>query len=318
MSTCDECGKQENMPYHCRHCGGTFCAEHRLPENHDCPGLDSWNDPGGVFDSGFDDSVSTSSSSSSDGLAARLGINTGPGSIFSYFRGNMTYVFLGLMWITFFAQQVFLNFVVGLDRFGRVEDPEMFRLYESIFILSAEHPEYVWTWFTSIFSHSTATLWHIAGNSIWIFFFGRIVEKYIGSRDFTLLFLASGALAGLGQIVIGIIEGTGGGVLGASGAGLAIGGVLVVLNPNLRVFIWGILPMPMWAIVGFYAALSAFGLLGVGVSNVANVAHLVGLAIGIVYGQRVKNKISTPGTLRFGGGGPGGPGGPGGRRRGPF
>ena len=39
MSRCDECGKQENMPYQCRHCGGTYCAEHRLPENHECPNL---------------------------------------------------------------------------------------------------------------------------------------------------------------------------------------------------------------------------------------------------------------------------------------
>ena len=36
MATCDECGKHENMPYQCRRCGDTFCAEHRLPENHDC------------------------------------------------------------------------------------------------------------------------------------------------------------------------------------------------------------------------------------------------------------------------------------------
>jgi predicted nucleic acid binding AN1-type Zn finger protein len=57
MSTCDECGRQENMPYQCRHCGGTFCAEHRLPENHGCPGLDDWGEPDRVFDSGFDDSV---------------------------------------------------------------------------------------------------------------------------------------------------------------------------------------------------------------------------------------------------------------------
>jgi len=57
MARCDECGVDENMPYQCHRCGQTFCADHRLPENHDCPGLNDWNDPGGVFDSGFDDSV---------------------------------------------------------------------------------------------------------------------------------------------------------------------------------------------------------------------------------------------------------------------
>jgi len=35
--SCRICGKVEPLPYRCRYCGGTFCAEHRLPENHNCP-----------------------------------------------------------------------------------------------------------------------------------------------------------------------------------------------------------------------------------------------------------------------------------------
>lgn len=27
------------MPYTCRHCGGEFCSDHRLPESHDCVSL---------------------------------------------------------------------------------------------------------------------------------------------------------------------------------------------------------------------------------------------------------------------------------------
>ncbi|MFB6309485.1 MAG: AN1-type zinc finger domain-containing protein, partial [Haloarculaceae archaeon] len=102
MANCDECGKSESMPYQCRHCGGTFCSEHRLPESHDCPGLDDWGDPGGVFDSGFDDSVTTDQPRQ-EGWRDRLpSLDTGRGGVFGYFRGNMTYVFLGVMWITFF------------------------------------------------------------------------------------------------------------------------------------------------------------------------------------------------------------------------
>lgn len=36
---CEVCGKDVLMPFKCRYCGGYFCAEHRLPEKHDCPGL---------------------------------------------------------------------------------------------------------------------------------------------------------------------------------------------------------------------------------------------------------------------------------------
>lgn len=89
MAKCDVCGKDENMPYNCRHCGGTYCADHRLPENHNCTGLENWNDPQGVFDSGFDDGVSSSGNTSrASSLTDKLPIDTGPGGPLAYFRGT--------------------------------------------------------------------------------------------------------------------------------------------------------------------------------------------------------------------------------------
>jgi hypothetical protein len=38
MPVCDQCG-QADVSQDCSYCGDTFCREHRLPENHDCPGL---------------------------------------------------------------------------------------------------------------------------------------------------------------------------------------------------------------------------------------------------------------------------------------
>ena len=37
---CEKCGKEVALPFRCPYCGGYFCAEHRLPENHDCPRMD--------------------------------------------------------------------------------------------------------------------------------------------------------------------------------------------------------------------------------------------------------------------------------------
>ena len=37
-SQCEICGKEELIPFKCKYCGGFFCAEHRLPENHYCAG----------------------------------------------------------------------------------------------------------------------------------------------------------------------------------------------------------------------------------------------------------------------------------------
>jgi len=36
MVQCEVCGKQVDLPFRCNYCGGLFCAEHRLPESHQC------------------------------------------------------------------------------------------------------------------------------------------------------------------------------------------------------------------------------------------------------------------------------------------
>ncbi len=39
MALCSYCEKPEVMPFKCKFCGEMFCADHRLPENHECLGL---------------------------------------------------------------------------------------------------------------------------------------------------------------------------------------------------------------------------------------------------------------------------------------
>ncbi|TFF94624.1 MAG: hypothetical protein EU543_00775 [Promethearchaeota archaeon] len=37
MPFCEYCGKEIGfLPFQCKYCGGVFCKEHRLPENHEC------------------------------------------------------------------------------------------------------------------------------------------------------------------------------------------------------------------------------------------------------------------------------------------
>ena len=300
MAKCDACGKDENLPYQCRRCGRTFCGEHRLPENHDCPGLNDWNDPSGVFESDFDDSVEKRGSRSK-GLVDRVTSTGGP---LGYFRGNMSYLFLGLMWVTFALQLLFQ--LLGLSP----------SLYRAVFVLSPGNIENVWTWITSIFAHGGFT--HIAFNSIALYFFGPVVERYLNTRRFTALFFGAGVLAGLAQVGTTLLtEGAAGpGVVGASGAIMGVLGVLTVLNPNLKVYLYFIIPMPLWVLTFGFAAFSlvaGFGAAnGVGAlgGNVAHFAHLVGLLVGLAYGGRVKGRVGVPKSLQFGGGG-GGAGGPG-------
>ncbi|MFW6004111.1 MAG: rhomboid family intramembrane serine protease [Halodesulfurarchaeum sp.] len=304
MARCDYCGQEEGMPYQCRMCGGTFCSTHRLPENHDCPGLDQWEDPGGVFDSGFDAGGSgagrTRTRSSSRRFLSKLGLSTGPGGIGGYFRRNMTYVFLAIIWLVFPLEFVVL--VVGDS------------LFTQIFTLNMDNIIYVYPWFTSIFSHSPYGFMHILFNSIVLYFFGPLVERKVGSKNFALLFVGSGVVAGLAQVLVAAAMGGAAPVLGASGAIMALMGVLTVLNPNLRIYIYFILPMPLWVATALFAAYSVFmsSLGGIGAGGVAQLAHLAGLGIGLLYGLYLKQRgTRAPEQLQIGGGGPPG----GGRRR---
>ena len=318
MAKCAQCGREESMPYTCRYCGGTFCSDHRLPENHACPGLENWNDPKGVFDSGFDDSVRRPEGRGSI-LEQVPGIGGGPsitrrGGLLGYFRGNVAYTFLALMWMTFLLQWVTILVGGGAG-------PNS--LHETLFVLHPAHLEYVWTWVTSIFAHSPVNFFHIVGNSIVLYFFGPVLERRIGSKAFAALFLVAGVVAGLAQTGIVAIQPllfggpavtvyNSGGVLGASGAILAILGTLTVLNPNLTVYLYFLLPVPLWVITIGYAVLSVIGVfstVNVLGGNVAHLAHLAGLAIGLVYGEYSRRHgAQGPNLLRFGAGpGPGGP-----------
>lgn len=38
---CEKCQKEVFLPFKCPYCGGYYCSDHRLPENHDCEQLDA-------------------------------------------------------------------------------------------------------------------------------------------------------------------------------------------------------------------------------------------------------------------------------------
>jgi membrane associated rhomboid family serine protease len=274
--------------------------------------LNEWNDPSGVFESDFDDSVNDRGRRStgvldrvtSTGVLDRVTSTGGP---LGYFRGNMSYLFLGIMWITLALQYFVFPFLLGFGPRSEV--------WQALFVLRPGHIEYVWTWFTSVFAHGGFT--HIAFNSIALYFFGPVVERYLDSKRFTALFFAAGILAGLAQVGTTLLTTGpfGPGVVGASGAIMGVLGVLTVLNPNLKVYLYFIIPMPLWVLTFGFAAFSlvaGFGAAnGVGAlgGNVAHFAHLAGLVVGLAYGARVKDRVGVPQSLQFGGGG--GAGGPG-------
>ncbi|GAD51746.1 rhomboid family serine protease [Halarchaeum acidiphilum MH1-52-1] len=280
------------MPYRCRFCGGTFCEEHRLPESHDCPGLDGWDDPAGVFGP---EETGREEKSRVGRAVESVGATGGP---LGYLRGNVTYVFLGLMVVV-----TALEYVVPALGLSPVSTG-------NLFTLNSTNVLWVYPWFTSIFAHSGFP--HLFFNGLVLYFFGPPVERRMGSGKFAVLFLAAGAIAGLAQVLAAAAMGQFAAVLGASGAIMAVMGVLTVLNPSLRVYLYFILPVPLWLFTLGFALYSVFVATtgGIGSGHVAQIAHLAGLAVGLLYGAYLKSQGGrAPEELTLGGGG--GPGGPG-------
>jgi len=155
-----------------------------------------------------------------------------------------------------------------------------------------------WTLLTSMFMHANFT--HIFVNMVSLFFIGNFVEKLIGRKRLFWLYLLAGLVAGLFFVILSHFFGNtdlGARIfgspevfaVGASGAIFALGGLLAVLTPKLRVYVFFIIPMQMWfamivlLVVMWAASVGADLPLG-------NTAHLGGLLVGVVYAIYLKRK----------------------------
>lgn len=137
-----------------------------------------------------------------------------------------------------------------------------------------------WTLITSMFLHSPTNTLHILFNMLLLYFFGPIVESRIGTRRFLGLYFGAGIIAALFASFFYTAA------LGASGALMGIMGVAVMLMPNMRVLLWGVVPMTLRNLAILFVVIDIFNTFAA--TNIATVAHFAGLASGLVYGYYLK------------------------------
>ena len=140
-------------------------------------------------------------------------------------------------------------------------------------LVSADVLTRPWILVTSIFLHGDIA--HLLYNMLGLGLFGMILESIVGKKRFLVIFFAGGLLAGIGTSFLYSAA------LGASGALMAVLGVLAALRPHMQVFV-SFIPMPMWVAAGFWAAGDFIGLFVP--TGVANLAHLIGLGFGLGVG----------------------------------
>jgi membrane associated rhomboid family serine protease len=134
---------------------------------------------------------------------------------------------------------------------------------------------FVWQILSYMFAH--ADISHLLVNMLGLFIFGTAVERSMGSKEFLLFYLLTGTLAGVTSF--GIYVATGSWytmLLGSSGAVYALLLAFAVLNPEARIFLYGILPVRAPILVLGYAGIEIASQLFSFRSSVAHLTHLAG------------------------------------------
>lgn len=137
-----------------------------------------------------------------------------------------------------------------------------------------------WTLVTNMFIH--AGLWHIFANMLTLYFFGGYLNRLLGTWKFLLVYFAGGIAGSIAYLLLAPTYSI---AVGASGAIFALGGVLAVMRPKLRVIIFPIpAPLPLWiAIIGIFVVFTVLAIVGI-LPSIAWQGHLGGLVLGLVVG----------------------------------
>ena len=184
---------------------------------------------------------------------------------------------------------VVINVVIFLlDAFTPQSEPDGTHWLSKFLSIDTNHLWYFWTYLTYGFAHASLDtetgLWHIAGNMITLWFFGRALENHLGRMEFLKFYLCSIVISGLGWMVLHLVfsPGQSAFIVGASGAVSAIVVLFILLYPREQIFFFGVLPMPAWVLGVLLFVTNIFHAFDTG-SHIAWEAHLIGALFGFLY-----------------------------------
>jgi len=147
----------------------------------------------------------------------------------------------------------------------------------------------VWRFVSGIFLHGGGG--HLLYNLFALALFGSILEKFIGSKKFLIVFFVSGILANI--IAVNFYASS----LGASGAIFGVLGALVIIKPKMMVWTFGF-PMPMFLAGLVWVVGDLVGFLYL-VDGVGHMAHLGGIFVGLVFGVVYRERKEVERGMKF-------------------
>ena len=152
---------------------------------------------------------------------------------------------------------------------------------------------YLWTFLTSMFMHGG--FFHLFVNMFSLAFVGNFIERILGRKRFVLVYLLSGLFAGIVFVLSSFFLSSdfNAYAVGASGALFGLIGVLMLITPNLPVYVMFI-PIPIkikYAAPGMLILLWLISIAGN--IPVGNTAHFGGFVFGLIYGIYLRKKYKN-------------------------
>ncbi len=198
-------------------------------------------------------------------------------------RPNNALVQIIIINVVIFVVLMVLNVVLTIS-----EQRDIYVAIRSKLMLPASIPLLIsqpWTIVTYFFSHEGFL--HIIFNMLFLFWFGRIIQEFLGQNKVIALYVLGGIAGGIFYILIynlipfyqGRVEGSL--MLGASAGVYAIVVGAATFMPNYTFFMLFLGPVKIKYIAIFYVLLSFSQSIG---SNAGGeLAHLAGAGIGFIY-----------------------------------
>lgn len=303
MAECSECG-EKSMSFTCRYCGEKFCSEHRLPEKHECEGLEGESPE--EHEEWFEDKFSEKKSGSGKSSKQSSGQDKIEGrpaqykthkksifkDLFNTVTGSVTLAVIGI---------TFLSYIFQLSVPG----------YQEFLILDTHLSELIrrpWSLLTVVLLHSPVLWLHIVGNMITFYFFATPLERLLGGKKMLKIYISSALIASIGMVVFHNVmrflhgdASMAGLVVGASGGVIALVAVVSKLFPEADVLLFFIIPMKIKTAVYGFGAFEVINitvtLLGIEwwilpIEFFASAGHLAGLLAGLYYGEKLKDKYN--------------------------
>jgi membrane associated rhomboid family serine protease len=147
---------------------------------------------------------------------------------------------------------------------------------------SLKKPYLWWQLLTYGFTHDQHSVMHIFWNMFGLWCFGRQVEDLYGPKEFLRIYLVSILLGGIVWAARASLFGGGGGLVGASGAVVAVTLLFCIHYPKQTVLLMMVLPVPAWVLGVIIIGGNLFEM-QFSSANIAFDVHLVGAAFAIVY-----------------------------------